>query len=1727
MHSLSIAHLPSRRPFGQSTLLVCIDGAARTTCSLKFHSLGSEELTCCHIGCGSQRRHSYLNTPPSTKSLKFPFRRASSCDSPNPGVGHSSVIAAGSQDTVWGAPASLQGQLGPICIFSEGLVEFYHTAWHNAGPNNIDVFQPPDTSGTSQPGSLYEVSSKLILYYHAKAVRDFVCYDLTPPQPTHTDLPGRLSGHRCVTWNIKDVIQGIGGVEIFLPLLEAMQYSENEYVILCLTLFIYLFELVEFQSRYASLLKFYLMDKPTMQEARCLVEYLQNVRDSVQVLEILDLLTSLCTRTSLNKLVKRISDPNNVCVFVSILQNFHLEAIRLKVFKLMAAIVFSSLVPEANKDSWRLKGVGFTPLTDVLSSDTSISMLLGLLELGVTELSEVKGIQVYGHYDVVLSVVKMVLYEDLEIKLLVSHLILTSLDANRESVESLSNEPAWYDYFLKLLTVKSRDDIPTDPESVEAKHMEDLVSSVLKIMLKAMWTGVPGHDVEAWKNRGQVITAVSTIASSEIFVYPSRVIERRLLEMSLRAVVDDIQRSGQTGASETNNALMIMRLVEDFLFTSGEELVAMEMGSKRSMGNLHTWRLVRLLDKKQKTFANGVSRLDLSKTPLVLMSLDVLDKPHLIPAKMLVAKPPHIVECLVDSVAQLLEALNVWGKDDMEEDVEWGEMAQIGGRILLGFLAHEDTNFCATASSKLSKLLKARSINSQVEVCFVLGKLYQAFVDSRQKDDSSNFTFIVPIIRLIVLKYRDRLPLTIYVPSFTAPDRTHPKFDEEFVSLIETDEFKAMMRQQVVPAMRQYVNQCYDSSLVSGRFWMDCLNGLKDSLERRDNALEYSRSLYEERIIQTALQITEQQKERAKNILTQKSQQHVRVASQWLLTKRKFSSDRAAWANRSPEESHWKLSTTENFQRMRLKLCQNYNFTDHSDASAARDNVPTRTGSELSTSVHVHLTKEDLTHGSVESTDEEDLIIPNNTASPPLSPHKKSNPERVLLEVDSEFITLMDRFPGKLKVSTTHVYFSANRNRELTTAVQDFLWAVTDLREVHLRRYNLRRTALEFFLVDQTNYFINCSKHDRNLIYKSIISLRPPNLYYIGARTPVQLLKASGLTERWLRREISNFDYLMQLNTIAGRSYNDLSQYPVFPWILADYKSKELDLSNPAVYRDLSKPVGALNPTRAEEVREKFDSYVDPSGEFPKFHYGTHYSNSAGVLYYLLRVEPFTTLHIKLQNNRFDHADRQFHHIPAHWDSIYNKSCDVKELIPEFFCFPEFLENSNGFNLGRLQNGKPVDDVILPRWAKTSNEFVYKHRMALESEFVSMNLNNWIDLIFGYKQRGKPAEEALNVFSFYTYEGAIDLDAITDPDRRTSTEGMINDFGQTPTQLLTTPHPQRMTQEEAAAHKAKALENTGSTRLLCSVFDFLDKLKAYYVEVSDVRDPLVYAAVPCVQARNLIHHGMPDTMVTISRRGILGAQDWLPYSKTKSRPFTFELDPALTSSRLRRTVAAPFVPDLAISPRLFVISNDTRIVVTGGHWDSTIRVFTPKGKLISRIKAHSDVVTCLAVDNDGRHLITGSRDTTCRVWSVTYFGGWAGDVDKAPLQTLYGHDREITCVAISWVLDLAVSGAADGTCIIYTARRGEYVRTLRPMGNEQISSPGLYRVSSMALSEYGNVILYCYGRENRALCRYSINGQLLADERTHLKDDVTDMEVYGEYIVTGGNAGRLSIRDLH
>ena len=89
------------------------------------------------------------------------------------------------------------------------------------------------------------------------------------------------------------------------------------------------------------------------------------------------------------------------------------------------------------------------------------------------------------------------------------------------------------------------------------------------------------------------------------------------------------------------------------------------------------------------------------------------------------------------------------------------------------------------------------------------------------------------------------------------------------------------------------------------------------------------------------------------------------------------------------------------------------------------------------------------------------------------------------------------------------------------------------------------------------------------------------------------------VSAQWQAGKIDNFNYLAALNTLAGRTYSDLTQYPVMPWVLRDFNSERLDLTDPATFRDLTKPVGALEPKRLKRILERYKSFCDP--EIPAF----------------------------------------------------------------------------------------------------------------------------------------------------------------------------------------------------------------------------------------------------------------------------------------------------------------------------------------------------------------------------------------------------------------------------------------------------------------------------------------------------------------------------------------------
>jgi len=410
-------------------------------------------------------------------------------------------------------------------------------------------------------------------------------------------------------------------------------------------------------------------------------------------------------------------------------------------------------------------------------------------------------------------------------------------------------------------------------------------------------------------------------------------------------------------------------------------------------------------------------------------------------------------------------------------------------------------------------------------------------------------------------------------------------------------------------------------------------------------------------------------------------------------------------------------------------------------------------------------------------------------------------------------------------------------------------WKWSDIISVSKRRFLLRDVATEIFFADGRSYLLTvASPQTRNELHALIVAKATPSgsgsdgsqsesawryetlksvddePQTLGSRFANvfgQQSASLSATRKWQKGEMSNFHYLMLINTMAGRTYNDLTQYPVFPWVIADYTSDELDLSDPRSFRDLSKPMGCQHPEREAEFRERYKSFAEMGDHTaPAFHYGTHYSSAMIVTSYLIRLQPFVKSYLLLQGGTFDHPDRMFFSIEQAWKSASRLNMsDVRELTPEFFYLPEFLVNLNGFDFGTRQNtGKSIGSVELPPWAKGDPHiFIAKQREALESPYVSKNLHKWIDLIFGCKQKGDAAVEAVNVFHHLSYQGAKDLDSITDPVERLATIGIIHNFGQTPYQVFPKAHPAR----EQTRHKYKRLDTAAEslTRVPSTLLD--------------------------------------------------------------------------------------------------------------------------------------------------------------------------------------------------------------------------------------------------------------------------------------------------------------------
>jgi WD40 repeat protein len=120
---------------------------------------------------------------------------------------------------------------------------------------------------------------------------------------------------------------------------------------------------------------------------------------------------------------------------------------------------------------------------------------------------------------------------------------------------------------------------------------------------------------------------------------------------------------------------------------------------------------------------------------------------------------------------------------------------------------------------------------------------------------------------------------------------------------------------------------------------------------------------------------------------------------------------------------------------------------------------------------------------------------------------------------------------------------------------------------------------------------------------------------------------------------------------------------------------------------------------------------------------------------------------------------------------------------------------------------------------------------------------------------------------------------------------------------------------------------------------------------------------------------------------------------------------------------------------------------------------------------------------------------------------------------LCGHDKSVSCVALSVDLDLAVSGSEDGTVNVYTVKEGYYLRTLIP------PDPGFYfTISHLGLSGQGQMVFSGHSRDVHSIHVYSLNGRWLASEAVAHR--ISALVVEDGFLLTGDENGDLVLRDL-
>lgn len=756
----------------------------------------------------------------------------------------------------------------------------------------------------------------------------------------------------------------------------------------------------------------------------------------------------------------------------------------------------------------------------------------------------------------------------------------------------------------------------------------------------------------------------------------------------------------------------------------------------------------------------------------------------------------------------------------------------------------------------------------------------------------------------------------------------------------------------------------------------------------------------------------------------------------WSHTWRSLAIEMAPWNRSLPSEArnnvHFKRDFTLCVSACPYKLRRNFKFNDHLDASFTRD------------SGNLDLAKTRLEHYRklILARQKTPEILDVDTFH---SSEKKVNqalqtPSKFLKKYTCELIRISRTYNSFLTLFSDRMIIEREMKSSITLLISKIV-------NIMPRTYMHKLTAVEIF-TEISSYFINFSEEDSLVFFNHIKSYLPHNMLH-KLKFSIDLAEHK-YTEQWKERKLTNFEYLMKLNMHSSRSFHSASQYPIFPWVLIDYTSQEIDLNDESVYRDLSKPMGAMDEQRYKELKRKFKEF-HKLGIVP-YLYSSGLICPLSLFLWLIRVEPFTTMHISVQGKMFDKAARLFYSIGDSFRLTSSHMNDFRELIPEFFFMPEFLINENGFDLGDL-SGNVISDVILPKWAKSPYEFIYLHRKALESEYVSQHLNEWIDLIWGVKQ-GAPD----NLYKHEMYESIWEDPTSMEPERKEEIEAIMQSIGQIPTKLFNESHIKRdqATKKEAYFNRPTTIQilyediffsfcpMLVDNKILIRVVNYHNLVRVCYLDINKLSQ-------------------LSQSEDTTSIKSYEYDQQKGEYQEILLSNDYFNIEDLINQKK-------PLIGSSLTQNELILV----------GYEGNDIHTISQASKEAQHVHDYSTDIVCIG--SMEKWVAVSGKDAIVHIFCENF---------TEPVNTIHSYCNIVKCLQISAQFDLMVCGTKDGSLLLCSLNRGSIERIINLEG---------WTISRILITNsWGFILVYKTKMEHsktiHSLSIFNVNGNQMQDEQ--------------------------------